>query len=37
MPARDLKIGTFVLIHNFNTQKNIQKITTTSKRTKPNN
>ena len=34
MPATDLKIGTFVLIPNFNTQKrNLEIITTTSKRT----
>ena len=38
MPATDLKIGTFVLIPNFNTQRGIcKKITTTLKRTIPNN
>ena len=36
MPATDLKIGTFVLKPNFNTQKEIsEKITTTSKKTIP--
>ena len=38
MPATDFKIGTFVLIPNFNTQEGIsRKITTTSKSTIPNN
>ena len=37
-PATDLKIGTFVLIPNFTTQKGISnKNTTTPKRTIPNN
>ena len=35
-PASDLKIGTFVLISNFNTQKGIsKKITTPSQIAKP--
>ena len=37
-PASDLKIGTSVLIPNFNTQKEIsKKITTPWQRTIPNN